>query len=125
MSKTHEHLIIRALINRPLIELNETVAWTTALVGKLGLTFLHNPVGAYCHDEGNRGVTVVAILNASHLALHIWDEVTPALLQLDIYSCKKLDLSIVLAELNLLSAIKIERKLFDRSITIRELASKL
>jgi S-adenosylmethionine/arginine decarboxylase-like enzyme len=100
------------------------VAWTTALVGKLGLTFLHKPIGAYCHDEGNRGVTVVAILNTSHLALHIWDEVMPALLQLDIYSCKNLDLSVILTELNLLSVIKVERKLFDRSITIREVTRR-
>ena len=32
-------------------------------------------------------MTSVAIIETSHIALHIWDEVNPGLLQLDVYSC--------------------------------------
>ena len=36
---------------------------------------------------GNRGVTAFAIIETSHIAMHIWDEPNPALVQLDVYTC--------------------------------------
>jgi S-adenosylmethionine/arginine decarboxylase-like enzyme len=121
----HEHLLVRALIDRPFMEKQGAVCWIESLVSKLGLTFLHSPIAAYCHDKGNRGVTAVAILNASHVALHIWDETQPAVLQLDLYSCRSLDVGIVLSELDSLSATRIQHKMFDRSLVFQELTPDL
>jgi S-adenosylmethionine/arginine decarboxylase-like enzyme len=121
MISTHEHLLVRPLIARPPVNVEQVIAWTSEVVDMLCLKFLHAPVGAYCDDKGNKGVTVVAILNSSHLAVHVWDEPDPALLQLDVYSCRKLDIQKVLTHLNVFSIVKIKHRLFDRSVAIREL----
>ena len=98
---THEHLVVRALVARPPVSVDEIVLWATALVENgLQMSFLHAPIGAYCADEGNKGCTVVAILNSSHLAIHVWDESRPALIQLDVYSCKALNMGKVLQHLD-------------------------
>jgi len=36
---------------------------------------------------GNQGLTSVTIIETSHIAVHVWDEVSPALMQMDVYSC--------------------------------------
>jgi S-adenosylmethionine/arginine decarboxylase-like enzyme len=49
------------------------------------------PYVKYCNMPGNRGITAVAIIETSHIAMHVWDEVSPALMQFDVYSCSELD----------------------------------
>jgi len=41
--------------------------------------------------QGNKGLTVMAVIETSHIVMHVWDEVSPALIQLDIYSCGDFD----------------------------------
>ena len=45
------------------------------------------PYVKYCNMPGNRGITAVAIIETSHIAMHVWDEVKPSLIQFDVYSC--------------------------------------
>ena len=45
------------------------------------------PYVKYCTMPGNRGITAVAIIETSHIAMHVWDEIKPALMQFDVYSC--------------------------------------
>jgi len=33
----------------------------------------------------------MAVIETSHVVMHVWDEVNPALIQLDIYSCGDFD----------------------------------
>jgi len=33
----------------------------------------------------------MAVIETSHIVMHVWDEVNPALIQLDIYSCGDFD----------------------------------
>ena len=49
------------------------------------------PYVKYCNMPGNRCITAVAIIETSHIAMHIWDEPKPALLQMDVYSCGEFD----------------------------------
>ena len=53
-------------------------------------------------------MTAFSIIEISHVALHIWDEVDPALLQLDLYTCGLLDLEIVFKHLQALDPIKVD-----------------
>jgi S-adenosylmethionine/arginine decarboxylase-like enzyme len=48
---------------------------------------------------GNAGLTAVAVLDFSHLAIHSWDEISPALIEFDLFSCKDFNLTIVLDKL--------------------------
>jgi len=49
------------------------------------------PHAKYCDMQGNKGLTVMAVIETSHIVMHVWDEVNPALIQLDIYSCGDFD----------------------------------
>ena len=49
------------------------------------------PYAKYCNMEGNRGLTIMAVIETSHIVMHVWDEPHPALMQLDVYSCGEFD----------------------------------
>ncbi len=55
------------------------------------MNVLSGPHVAHVDTPGNRGLTGVAIIETSHVAVHIWDEASPALVQLDFYTCGTLD----------------------------------
>ena len=63
--------------------------------------------------EGNRGITCVTIIETSHVAIHIWDEQSPALLQLDVYTCSDLNKNIVFDALKQFDPVKIDHKYLD------------
>ena len=65
--------------------------------------------------EGNRGITAVVMIETSHIAIHIWDEISPALVQCDVYSCAEFSSSEVLMEFAVMEPTKIEHILLDRA----------
>jgi len=110
----HLHLIVRAEVSKPLKEEQSAEDFLTDLIDEIGMKILYGPVSRYCERQGNRGLTAFSIIETSHVALHIWDEVDPALLQLDIYTCGSLDLEIVFKYLQALDPIKVDYKFLDR-----------
>ena len=79
------------------------------------------PYAVYSEVEGNRGITAVAIIETSHIALHVWDEDDPAMLQLDVYTCGPLDPILVVAALDEFDPIKVEMKYLDREHNLVEI----
>ena len=71
--------------------------------------------------EGNRGLTAVVMIETSHIAIHIWDETSPALVQCDVYSCAEFSSNEVLVEFVEMEPIKIEHMLLDRAVEIKNL----
>jgi S-adenosylmethionine/arginine decarboxylase-like enzyme len=49
------------------------------------------PYAKYLDVPGNRGLTVAAIIETSHIVMHTWDEPVPAMIQFDVYSCGEFD----------------------------------
>ena len=82
---------------------------------------MYGPTATYSKKEGNRGVTAFAIIETSHVALHIWDEVDPGLVQLDVYSCSDFEPKKVLDILQELKPTKVEHKYLDREKGFKEL----
>ena len=72
------------------------------------------PYAVYSDMVGNRGLTAVTIIETSHIAMHVWDEVDPALMQLDVYTCSTLDIEDVFDALEEFGPTKIEYKYIDR-----------
>lgn len=72
------------------------------------------PYAVYSDMEGNAGLTAVTIIETSHIALHVWDEVNPALMQLDVYTCSTLDINDVFSAIEFWGPTKIEYKYIDR-----------
>ena len=117
MTQLHKHLIVRADIDWcPKEEdLNKISDWIRSLIKKIDMKLLAGPYTTYVSEKGNKGMTSVAIIETSHIALHIWDEVSPGLMQLDVYSCADFNPPDVFDKVNeLFQTIKMEYKFLDR-----------
>ena len=117
MTQQHKHLIVRADISWcPQEEnLNKISDWIRSLIKKIDMKLLAGPYTTYVSEKGNKGMTSVAIIETSHIALHIWDEVSPGLMQLDVYSCADFNPPDVFDKVNeLFQTIKMEYKFLDR-----------
>ena len=117
MTQQHKHLIVRADIGWcPQEEdLNKISDWIRSLIKKIDMKLLAGPYTTYVGEKGNKGMTSVAIIETSHIALHIWDEVSSGLMQLDVYSCADFNPPDVFDKVNeLFQTIKMEYKFLDR-----------
>jgi S-adenosylmethionine/arginine decarboxylase-like enzyme len=110
----HKHLIVRAELEEPPYSATEIKVWMKNLVDKIGMNILMGPYAIYSDMEGNQGLTAVTIIETSHIALHVWDEAEPALMQLDVYTCSTLNIEDVFDAINEFSPIKVEYKYIDR-----------
>ena len=114
----HNHIIIKAQINKPPKDIRFIRKWIKKLINAIGMKRLGQPSAHYVNDKGNRGLTCLAVLSTSHIALHTWDEVSPALLQLDVYSCSDLDKKIVFKYIEQFEPKEIDYVTIDRNKAI-------
>jgi len=117
----HKHIISRAEVSEPITKRNKAIKFLNRIIKAIGMKAMYGPTATYCKMPGNRGVTAFAIIETSHVALHIWDEVNPGLVQLDVYSCSDFDPEKVLDVLQELNPIKVEHKYLDREKGFKEL----
>ena len=117
----HKHIIIRAEVSEPIVKRNKAIKFLNRIIKAIGMKSMYGPTATYCKMEGNRGVTAFAIIETSHVALHIWDEVDPGLVQLDVYSCSDFEPEKVLDILQELKPTKVEHKYLDREKGFKEL----
>jgi S-adenosylmethionine/arginine decarboxylase-like enzyme len=117
MTQQHKHLIVRAEIGQcPKEEdINKISDWIREMIKKIDMKLLAGPYTTYVNEKGNKGMTSVAIIETSHIALHIWDEAVPGLLQLDVYSCANFNPQDVFEKVNeIFQTVKMEYKFLDR-----------
>jgi len=118
----HKHLIIRAEVNNPLTSAKKvSQEWMPALIDRIGMKILMGPYVVYSNVKGNRGLTAVTIIETSHIAMHIWDEMSPALMQLDVYTCGSLDPYDVVDAITEFDPVSIEMKYLDREHNLVEI----
>ena len=115
----HKHLIIRAEVKRPLKTEKETKQWLRKIVKKIDMKIIKGPYASYVSKEGNRGITGIVMIETSHIAVHVWDETTPALVQCDVYSCAEFSSNEVLAEFIDMEVTKIDHIMLDRANGIK------
>ena len=118
----HKHLIIRAEALRPPMEEEQLKKWFVDFVKSINMKIFMGPYVKYCHMEGNRGITAVAIIETSHIAMHVWDEPSPALMQFDVYSCAKFDVEKICNKIKKdFNIQKIEYKFLNRETGLVDL----
>lgn len=117
----HKHVIVRAEVNSPPFDEAQITTWLAKLVDDLGMKIMMGPIAGYSPVVGNRGLTAAVVIETSHIVLHAWDEDEPAMLQLDVYTCSKLDLEVVWSALKQFNPVKVEYKLLDREHGLTEL----
>lgn len=110
----HKHLIVRAQINKPPTCPEEIQTWIRNLISAIGMKVAMGPYAYYSDMEGNRGLTAVTIIETSHMTLHCWDEVDPALLEFDLYTCSTLDKSVVMDALEYFQPSEVSFMVLDR-----------
>ena len=111
----HKHLIIRAEANRVPTDEEQLTEWMKEFIDSIDMKILMGPYVKYCTMEGNRGITGIAVIETSHITIHVWDEPNPALMHIDVYSCAEFDpYSIAEKIKNDFDVVKIDYKYLNR-----------
>lgn len=116
----HHHFIGRFEVSNPPMAAERAYleAWMADLIEGQGMKLLSGPHVAHVDKAGNRGLTGVAIIETSHVAVHIWDETSPALVQLDFYTCGTLDKEAILKAIAPWGVVKNSFMVLDRETEV-------
>ena len=95
----HKHLLLRGMILDAPTSEQVVIDWLREFVDKIGMKVVQGPFASMITEEGNRGLTASVMIETSHIAFHIWDEMEPSLIQFDLYTCSELNSSYVFKEL--------------------------
>ena len=118
----HKHLIVRAEAVTPPTDEEQLTEWMKEFVESIDMKIFMGPYVKYCNMQGNRGITAVAIIETSHIAMHIWDEISPALMQFDVYSCGNLDVEAICKKIKEdFNIQKIEYKFLNRETGLQDI----
>ena len=113
--KVHKHLIIRAEANKVPTDEEQLTEWLKDFIDSIHMKILMGPYVKYCNVEGNRGITGIAVIETSHIAIHVWDEPNPALMQIDVYSCAEFDVDEIAEKIKQdFDVVKLDYKYLNR-----------
>ena len=111
----HKHLLVNAKVKDPINTEEQGIEFLRNLVNQIDMKIIKGPFASYVDKDGNKGLTAIVMIETSHIAFHIWDEIDPALIQFDLYTCGQLELDKVI---NLFKQtfylIEMDYILFDR-----------
>jgi len=119
----HKHILIRAEVLNPPSDEKLVSEQVRDLIDRIGMKLLMGPYAKYVNMPGNRGLTVAAIIETSHIVMHVWDETNPALLQLDVYTCGAFNPQTVFDWLEQFKPERVDYKYLDREHGFRELSA--
>lgn len=95
----HNQLLINGYSDTPPTNEAFIKQWMEDLVEQIDMKIIQGPYTAYVTKEGNRGLTAVVMIETSHIALHVWDEDNPGMIQFDLYTCSTLPVKDVIDNL--------------------------
>ena len=119
----HKHLLVRAEVKNPPTDPEMIKEWFRNLIKDIDMKLLMGPISTYVDVPGNKGLTCVAIIETSHIAMHVWDEQDPGLMQLDVYTCGEMHPEKVFAAIEQFNPIKVDYKYLDREHGFKELGN--
>ena len=95
----HNQLLINGFSDTPPTDEAFIKQWMQDLVKQIDMKIIQGPYTAYVTKEGNRGLTAIVMIETSHIALHVWDEDQPGMIQFDLYTCSTLPVQDVIDNL--------------------------
>ena len=111
----HKHLLVNAKVIKPINTEQQGIDFLTNLVNQIDMKIIKGPFASYVDKEGNKGLTAIVMIETSHIAFHIWDEVDPGLIQFDLYTCGRLELDKVISIFkDTFNLVEMDYVLFDR-----------
>jgi len=118
----HKHLIVRAEAINPPMDEEFLRRWLEEFISEIGMKVMMGPYVKYSNMVGNRGITGAAIIETSHIVMHVWDEVSPALMQFDVYSCGEFDPETICNKITKDFVVeKLNYKFLDRENDLKEI----
>lgn len=99
MGALHNQLLVNGVSDTPPTDTKKIKQWLKQLVKDIGMKIVMGPMSFYVSKEGNKGITAIVGIETSHIAIHVWDEPNPALIQFDLYTCSTLPLNTILEKL--------------------------
>ena len=117
----HHHLLIRAQVGTPPLKNFDLARALRALVKKIRMRILQGPNVKYCAVPGNRGWSGSVIIETSSITFHCWEEVSPAVIHLDIYSCAPFEVQDVMPWLRQFELEAVDYKCLDRERGFEEI----
>ena len=94
-------------------------------IASIDMKILMGPYVKYCEMEGNRGITGIAVIETSHITIHVWDEPNPALMQIDVYSCAEFDPYRIAEKIKAdFDVVKIDYKYLNRETGLKPIRLK-
>jgi S-adenosylmethionine/arginine decarboxylase-like enzyme len=119
----HKHLIVRAEAISPPMNEKFLTTWLSDFIKFINMKVLMGPYVIYHDVPGNRGITGAAIIETSHIVMHVWDEPSPALMQFDVYSCGEFDAEQICRLIQKdFNVVKIEYKFLDRENELKDIS---
>ena len=95
----HNQLLINGFSDTPPTDEAFIKQWMEDLVKQIDMKIIQGPYTAYVTKEGNRGLTAIVMIETSQIALHVWDEDNPGMIQFDLYTCSTLPVKDVIKNL--------------------------
>ena len=95
----HNQLLVNGYSDSPPTDEAFIKQWMESLVQEIDMKIIQGPYTAYVTKEGNRGLTAIVMIETSHIALHVWDEDNPGMIQFDLYTCSTLPVGDVIENL--------------------------
>ena len=117
----HKHLTVRAECMDPPTSSDYVEKWLKDMVELIGMKVCRGPISAYVDVKGTEGATGVVIIETSHIAIHVWDHRSPALIQLDVYTCGEFEPRKIFNALKEFDIMKLEYKYLDREHELVEI----
>ena len=111
----HQHLLIRAFVENPPKEEEVVNKWLTELVSDINMKVVCPAKSKYVDTVGNEGLTGSVNIETSHIAIHIWSELKPARIEMDVYSCSKFEANTILEKLDEWKLVKYHSMMVDRN----------
>lgn len=102
----HNQLLINGYSDTPPTDEAFIKQWMEDLVKQIDMKIIQGPYTAYVTKEGNRGLTAIVMIETSHIALHVWDEDNPGMIQFDLYTCSTLPVNDVIQNLKINLGLK-------------------
>lgn len=111
----HKHLLIKAYVTNPPKSEETLINWLREVVAAIDMKIVLGPFAKYVDSVGNVGITGAVVIETSHLAIHVWEECNPGMIQMDVYSCKSFDPSLVAEKLKEFGLISHQIMFIDRN----------
>jgi S-adenosylmethionine/arginine decarboxylase-like enzyme len=107
--------LVNAKVKNPINTEEEGINFLRNLVEKIDMKIIKGPFASYVDKDGNKGLTGIVMIETSHIAFHIWDEVDPGLIQFDLYTCGQLEFNKVINIFKeTFNVVEFDYVLFDR-----------